>query len=122
MAGVRSAATRRPTWSPPEAGSDVTPKTLIEFYRAIEDSSSRMLEAARTDDWDEVVRLEGACAVLIEQLRLRSRTEDLNQGERSEKVRIMQRILSNDAQIRYLAEPWLAHFEKKFESLQQMLH
>lgn len=100
----------------------MTPKTLIEFYRAIEDSSARMLEAARADNWDEVVRLEGACAVLIEQLRLRSRSEDLAQGDKPEKVRIMQRILSNDAQIRYLAEPWLAHFEKKFESLHQMLH
>ena len=28
----------------------------------------------------------------------------------------------NDAQIRYLAEPWLVHFEKKFDNLQQLLH
>ena len=34
----------------------------------------------------------------------------------------MQRILSNDAQVRDLAEPWLAHFENKFDSLQQLLH
>ena len=33
-----------------------------------------MLDAARSEDWDEVVRLEGACAVLIEQLRFCSRT------------------------------------------------
>lgn len=96
--------------------------SLIEYYRAIEDSSQRMLEAARTEDWDEVVRLEGACAVLIEQLRFCSRSADLAPEERSEKTRIMHRILANDAQIRYLAEPWLAHFEKKFDSLQHMLH
>ncbi len=28
-----------------------------------------MLEAAKLKDWDGVVRYEGACAVLIEQLR-----------------------------------------------------
>lgn len=96
--------------------------SLIEYYRAIEASSLSMLEAARAENWDEVVRLEGACAVLIEQLRFRSRQEELGEQERSEKSRIMLRILANDAQIRNLAEPWLAHFEKKFDSLQQVLH
>ena len=98
------------------------PQMLIEYYRAIENSSRKMLEAAKGEDWDEVVRLEGACAVLIEQLRYTSRHQDLLAEQRAEKTRIMQRILSNDAQIRYLAEPWLAHFEKKFDSLQQLLH
>ena len=60
--------------------------------------------------------------MLIEQLRYTSREQDLLPEQRREKSRIMQRILNNDAQIRYLAEPWLAHFEKKFDSLQQLLH
>jgi flagellar protein FliT len=38
-----------------------------------------------------------------------------------EKSRIMLRILRNDAQIRYLAEPWLAHCESRFDG-QQLLH
>ena len=52
-------------------------QTLIDFYRAIEATSLQMLDAAKAENWDEVVRLEGACAVLIEQLRFRSRSEDL---------------------------------------------
>jgi flagellar protein FliT len=95
---------------------------LIDYYKAIEDSSRKMLDAAKVEDWDEVVRFEGACAVLIEQLRERSRSEELTADMRSEKTRIMQRILNNDAQIRYLAEPWLAHFENKFDGQQQLLH
>jgi flagellar protein FliT len=95
---------------------------LIDYYKAIEDSSRKMLDAAKVEDWDEVVRFEGACAVLIEQLRQRSRTEELSADMRTEKTRIMQRILHNDAQIRYLAEPWLTHFENKFEGRSQLLH
>jgi flagellar protein FliT len=95
---------------------------LIDFYKAIEDSSARMLEAAKSADWDGVVRYEGACAVLIEQLRERARSEELDATARAEKTRIMRRILSNDAQIRYLAEPWLAHCEQRFESQQPYLH
>lgn len=95
---------------------------LIDFYKAIEESSAKMLEAAKAEDWDGVVRFEGACAVLIEQLRLQARSEELDAASRVEKSRIMQRILNNDAQIRYLAEPWLAHCEQRFEGSQQYLH
>ncbi len=95
---------------------------LIDYYRALESASASMLESAQTGDWDGVVRLEGTCAVLIEQLRFASTTQELKREERTEKAAIMRRILATDAQIRYLAEPWMAHFEKKFEGLQQMLH
>lgn len=95
---------------------------LIYCYRAIEVASGQMLDAAKADDWDGVVRLEGTCAVLIEQLRCTSTTQELSKKNRAEKSAIMLRILANDAQIRYLAEPWMANFEKKFEGLQQMLH
>jgi len=94
----------------------------IDYYRAIEAASGQMLQAAKAADWDGVVRLEGTCAVLIEQLRYTSTTQDLPKENRAEKSGIMLRILANDAQIRYLAEPWMAHFEKKFEGLQLMLH
>lgn len=95
---------------------------LIDYYRAIEVASSQMLDAAKADDWDGVVRLEGTCAVLIEQLRYASTTLELAKENKAEKTGVMLRILNNDAQIRYLAEPWMSHFEKKFEGLQQMLH
>ena len=97
------------------------PQMLIDYYRAIEDSSRKMLDAAKVEDWDQVVRFEGACAVLIEQLRLKARSEELQPEQRREKTRIMQRILLNDAQIRYLAEPWLTHFEQRFAG-SQLLH
>ena len=90
-------------------------QVLIDYYRAIEDSSAKMLEAAKVKDWDGVVRFEGACAVLIEQLRCHASTERLDANACLEKTRIMQRILCNDAQIRYLTEPWLEHFEQTLE-------
>ena len=95
---------------------------LLDYYKAIEDTSLKMLEAARERDWDGVVRYEGACAVLIEQLRFRSQTEALVGDERAEKSRIMQRILRNDAEIRLLAEPWLQHFENMFDPQLQVMH
>ena len=80
---------------------------LIDFYKAIESTSERMLAAALVEDWDEVVRLEGACAVLIELLRERSAGVDLSAEERAEKHRIMMAVLRHDAQMRELVEPWI---------------
>ena len=88
---------------------------LIDYYKAIERTSDQMLAAAQAEDWDRVVRLEGACAVLIAQLRYKSRDTDLAPDERKEKVQIMQRILRTDAEIRCLAEPWLNDLAQLFD-------
>ncbi|MCD6663403.1 MAG: flagellar protein FliT [Comamonas sp.] len=93
------------------ASRDLVAPALMDLYRAIEDSSSKMLEAAKSQDWNSVVQHEGTCAVLIEQLRYSAKRKQLAAEHRREKARIMQRILHNDAQIRILAEPWLAQFD-----------
>lgn len=95
---------------------------LIDYYKSIEESSLKMLDAAKSQDWEQVVRCEGVCAVLIEQLRVLSRSEELLPEFRSEKARIMQRILFNDAQIRYLAEPWLEHLDDELTERPRRLH
>ena len=95
---------------------------LLDYYKAIETASRQMLEAARMEDWDAVVRCEGACAVLIEQLRFKAGSLELPRADRIEKTRVMQRILRNDAEIRLLAEPWIADLDHLFDSRLQLIH
>jgi flagellar protein FliT len=95
---------------------------LIEYYKSIEESSLKMLDAAKSEDWAQVVRYEGVCAVLIEQLRFQGRTDALLPEQKREKTLIMQRILFNDAQIRYLAEPWLEQMDERYTEGSQLLH
>ena len=80
---------------------------LLNYYEAIEKASQDMLAAARCGNWNEVLKLEGACALLISQLKHRASEKPLGEDEAQFKARIMQRILVNDAEIRQLAEPWL---------------
>lgn len=80
---------------------------LLQYYEAIERASQDMLEAARNGNWDSVVKLEGACALLISQLKHAASGRSLDSTEKQLKSRIMQRILVNDAEVRVLAEPWL---------------
>jgi flagellar protein FliT len=86
--------------------------SLLQYYEAIEKASQDMLNAARDGNWDEVVKLEGACAVLISQLKHAAARHSLGVEEAQLKARIMQRILLNDAEIRYLAEPRLEDLDR----------
>jgi flagellar protein FliT len=107
---------------------------LLSYYEAIERASADMLNAARTGNWDEVLKLEGACVLLISQLKhaaqqpedsgVEARPAPAAQDMAAAKVksRIMQRILVNDAEIRHLAEPWLQDLDDAMAGRQQTLH
>ncbi|MFL6665150.1 MAG: flagellar protein FliT [Rhizobacter sp.] len=95
---------------------------LLNYYEAIEKASQDMLEAARAGNWDHVVKLEGACALLISQLKHAATRESLGPEEAQLKSRIMQRILINDAEIRQLAEPWLEDLDHILAGRPKTLH
>jgi flagellar protein FliT len=95
---------------------------LLSYYEAIEQASAQMLSAARHGDWDEVVKLEGACAVLIAQLKDAANQQTLASDEAPVKARIMQRILLNDAEIRQLAEPWMDELGMKVSAARATVH
>ena len=120
---------------------------LLTYYEAIEKASADMLSAARDGNWDEVVKLEGACVLLISQLKHAAQEqEDADSAEghsaaaqaaqaaqdaqaaqaaqdaARRKSRIMQRILVNDAEIRHLAEPWLQDLGDTLAGRPRTLH
>ncbi|RQP25244.1 flagellar protein FliT [Piscinibacter terrae] len=95
---------------------------LLNYYEAIERASQDMLEAARAGNWDHVVKLEGACALLISQLKHAASKQSLGPEEAQLKSRIMQRILINDAEIRQLAEPWLEDLDNMLAGRPKTLH
>ena len=95
---------------------------LLTYYEAIEQASHDMLEAARIGNWDHVVKLEGACALLIAQLKHAAAKEKLAPDEAQLKSRIMQRILLNDAELRVLAEPWLEDLDDLLAGRPKTLH
>jgi len=95
---------------------------LLSYYEAIEQASADMLSAARTGNWDEVVKLEGACVLLISQLKHAASQAQLAPTDAQLKTRIMQRILLNDAEIRHLAEPWLDDLDKALTGKSKTVH
>jgi len=95
---------------------------LLSYYEALEKASTDMLSAAREADWDQVVRLEGACVLLIAQLKHAAGQARMATEEVKTKTRLMQRILINDAEIRTLAEPWLEDLDRMLAGKARVLH
>jgi flagellar protein FliT len=114
----------------PLNGPLTMPLTLIDHYKGVEDGSRRMLAAAHAGDWQQVALLEGDCKQLIQQLKRHAHAGGhevvLAPLQRKEKQRIMQRILSADAQIRRLMDPWSdvagLHTESHRQATPKVLH
>ena len=96
--------------------------SLLSYYEAIEKASADMLDAARTGNWDHVIKLEGACVLLISQLKNAARGTALSGDESQLKSRIMKRVLVNDAEIRHLAEPWIDDLDQMIGGRPNTLH
>ena len=96
--------------------------SLMSYYEAIEKASADMLDAARAGNWDHVIKLEGACVLLISQLKNAAQSNALSSDETQLKSRIMKRVLVNDAEIRNLAEPWLDDLDMMMSGQSKTLH
>lgn len=97
-------------------------ETLLDCYRSIEESSGKMLQAAQSQNWEQVARFEAVCAVLISQLRVRGQAEQLLDDQRPEKTRIMQRLLLNDALMRNLVDPIIENLDVRTHKQSKFLH
>ena len=95
---------------------------LLGYYEALEQASTDMLSAAREANWEQVVKLEGACVLLIAQLKHAAGDANLSGEEARLKTRMMQRILVNDAEVRTLAEPWLEDLDRMLNGKARTLH
>jgi flagellar protein FliT len=95
---------------------------LLNYYEAIERASADMLSAARAGDWEQVVKMEGACVLLISQLKQAASNDSLSNSGAQRKARIMHRILVNDAEVRQLAEPWLDQLDQLLGGKSRTLH
>ncbi len=95
---------------------------LLSYYEALEKASTDMLCAAREADWEQVVKLEGACVLLIAQLKHAAQAMPLAADAARTKTQLMQRILVNDAEIRTLAEPWLEDLDRMLAGKVRTLH
>lgn len=96
---------------------------ILETYGSISVKSGEMLEAAKSSDWDRLVKLEQDCSALIGTLR-RDDTgaSDAPRPDRSyiqRKSELIRKVLADDAQIRRHTEPWMEQLQVFLGSARQ---
>lgn len=79
----------------------------VELYREMSALSLRMVDAARANDWDDLVELERRVAALRERVMRVDSNDALTPMEIEDKRGLIQQILENDAEIRRHTEPWM---------------
>ena len=79
----------------------------IELYEEMTALSARMVEAARRNDWDNLIELERSVGALRLRLAEEEANYRLDVAERERKATLIQRILADDAEIRRHTEPWM---------------
>jgi flagellar protein FliT len=79
----------------------------IEIYEEMSTLSARMVDAARANDWDNLIRLEKSVVALRLSLTADDDNGRLTSSELETKRELIQRILDDDAEIRRHTEPWM---------------
>lgn len=81
----------------------------IELYEEMSFLSSRMAEAARAGEWDNLIELERGVTRLRNALIATPEDGNLQAGDSDRKRSLIQRILEDDAEVRRHTEPWMEH-------------
>jgi flagellar protein FliT len=94
----------------------------IEIYEEMSALSARMVAAAQSSDWDNLIALEKSVVVLRQTLLTEDDNSHLSAAEVELKRALIQRILDDDAEIRRHTEPWMEKVRKFLGSNAQRKH
>lgn len=79
----------------------------LEIYEQLSVLSTRMVEAARTNDWERLIDLERSVVQLRNTLMQESDMAAENSEETERRRTLIRRILEDDAEVRRHTEPWM---------------
>ena len=94
----------------------MTSTEIIDTYESILVATGQMLEAAQAADWDLLVERERHCRALVDRLIAAHADIELDAPARKRKAEIIRKVLSDDAAIRDLTQPWLARLQHMMTS------
>lgn len=91
--------------------------TPLSIYERMGELTTRMVGAARDNDWDHLCELERELAGLRDWLkRYDSAPARLDETERQRKVQLIKTMLADDREIRRHTEPWMEDVRKLIAS------
>jgi len=92
-------------------------KQIITTYEAILIITNKMLIAAEDSEWEKLITLEKECRKLTNKLVINSSDHELSDELIQKKIKIIHQVLSNDAKIRSITEPWMANLQNMINTV-----
>jgi flagellar protein FliT len=89
---------------------------VLSLYESVAIITHQMLDAARTGDWELLVKLESRCSSHVQTLRNEEPRAPLTGPLRDRKVKIIHKILEDDREIRNITTPWMAQLSTMMNS------
>jgi flagellar protein FliT len=81
---------------------------VIVLYEAVGLITERMLTAAQHGNWELLEALEHECAAQVATLAAIAPGAPLSGAGRAHKLKLLQRIMTADRELRVIVEPWMA--------------
>jgi flagellar protein FliT len=91
---------------------------LMEIYENVALITDKMLNAAKSEDWDLLIELETHCSTHVKTLQMNETQDELTEEMRQRKVNVIKKILADDREIRVLTEPWMEQLSQIMQSSQ----
>ncbi len=89
---------------------------ILEVYENVAAITARMLEAARTGDWEQLAELESRCSRQVATIQKHDSPTALTGAGRDKKVEIIRKILADDQEIRAITQPWMKQLSALMQS------
>jgi flagellar protein FliT len=89
---------------------------VVSLYETVAVITDQMVAAARSANWVQLASLEKMCAQHI--ATIKSDDRESAKGEmRERKIKIIQKILADDREIRNITEPWMARLSMQINNV-----
>lgn len=86
--------------------------SIIENYESLSTITGHMREAAAQGAWDRLLELEQQCRQQSRIMQAADAIATLDEDGRQRKVKLIRKILADDAAIRHHTEPWMAQLQR----------
>ncbi len=86
---------------------------MLQSYRSVVETAEAMLAQARNGRWDEVAR----AARTVQRITIsiddaRREAGEMNAADEAERVRLLTRLVTIDAEVRQLRQPWTGRLDR----------
>lgn len=92
---------------------------IIANYELLSTLTEQMLEAAKSEEWDNLISIEQQCSELVAVIKPLDAEVVLDEAACQHKKHLINNILADDAEIRLRVQEWMRQLQLSMQSNRQ---